>query len=71
MKKMKKKTKNELILSHVNHTFFMLDPRIGPHTFKHIQFTLGKSVFCNVKKGSIQGPFCFKLVLGSLDPCLK
>jgi hypothetical protein len=34
-----------LILSHVNHTFFILDPQIGPQTFKHTHGTLTKNVF--------------------------
>jgi len=39
-KEKKKIPKVNLILSHVNHTFFILDPLIGPHTFRHTHCTL-------------------------------
>jgi hypothetical protein len=66
----KKKQKVNLILSHVKHTFLILDFGIGPYAFKHIH-TLGQNVFFNLKKGPIQGSIDFKLVprflvLGSL-----
>jgi hypothetical protein len=63
-KKKKKKTKVNLILSHVNHPFFILDLQ---HTHSIILFF--KVFFFNVKKGSIW----FKLIPGllALDPCLK
>jgi hypothetical protein len=35
-KKGREKPKASLILSHVNHTFFILDTQIGPQAFKHI-----------------------------------
>jgi hypothetical protein len=35
-KKGREKPKVNLILSHVNHTFFILDTQIGPQAFKHI-----------------------------------
>jgi len=54
-----------LILSHVNHTFFISVPQIEPPTFRHIHCTLGKSFF-NLKKGPIQSSICFKLVLTPL-----
>jgi hypothetical protein len=44
-KEEKKKANVNLILSHVNHTFFILDPQIEPHTFQHTNFTLEKNVF--------------------------
>ncbi len=68
-RKEKKRPKVNLILSHVSHTFFILDPLIGPHTFRHTHCTLGKNVFFNVKKG----PW-FKVQFASnwsLNPCLK
>ncbi len=60
-----KRPKVNLILSHVNHTFLKLDLQIGPHTFRHIDYTLG-FFFYNVNKGPIQALICFKLVLGFL-----
>jgi hypothetical protein len=59
-------TNVNLILSHVNHTFFILDPRIGPQAFRHTHCTLEIFYFFNVKKGSIQGSICFKVVPGLL-----
>jgi len=41
----KKRPKVNLILSHVNHTFFILDPQIGLHTYKHTHRTLRKKCF--------------------------
>jgi hypothetical protein len=41
----KKKTKANLILSHVNHTFLILNPQIEPQAFGHTHCTLGKKVF--------------------------
>ncbi len=55
-KKKKKKPKVNLILSHINHTFFILDPQIGPQAFRHTHCTLRN------KKDLIQGSICFKLV---------
>jgi hypothetical protein len=66
MKKEKRKPKINLIPSHVNHTFFILDLQIGPHAFKHTYCTLRKNVFFNVKDGSIQGSICWQLVPGLL-----
>jgi hypothetical protein len=71
--KKKKKPKVSLIPSHINHTFFILDPQIGPQTFKHSHSTIGKNGFSNVKKGPIQGSIWFKLVpeLLFLGPLFK
>jgi len=63
-KKTEKKTKKKLILSHVNHTFFMLDPWIGPHTFKHIQCTLGKVFFVMWRKVEFKVQFALNWSLG-------
>jgi len=64
-KKGRGKPKVNLILSHVNHTFFILDIRIGPQAFKHIHCVPQEKVFLeNVKKGLIQDSICFNLVLG-------
>jgi hypothetical protein len=35
-RKNKKRPKVNLILSHVNHTFFILDPQIGAQAFAHV-----------------------------------
>jgi len=48
-----------LILSHVNHTFSILDFRIEAQVLRHIHCTFKKNVFFNVKKGPIQGLICF------------
>jgi hypothetical protein len=45
-----KRQKVNLILSHVNHTFVILDFRIGPQIFKHTHYTLGEKCFFNAKK---------------------
>jgi hypothetical protein len=75
-KRKKKKRKNSIIniiLSHVNHTFFYIEPSIGPQALRHTHYTLGKNVFLNVKKGSVKIQFASNWSLGfwSLDPCLK
>jgi hypothetical protein len=44
-RKKEEKPKINLILSHVNHTFLILNPQIRPHTFRHAHYTLEKSVF--------------------------
>jgi hypothetical protein len=47
MKEKKKKNKIpkvNLILSHANHTFGILDPQIGPQAFGHTHCTIRKSV---------------------------
>jgi hypothetical protein len=62
--KKKKKLKVNLILTHVDHTFLILDPSIGPQAFRHTHYTLGKDVCFNGKKGPIQGSIRF--ILG---PC--
>jgi len=41
----KKRPKVNLILSHVNCAFFILDSQIGPHTFRYTNCTLRKGVF--------------------------
>jgi hypothetical protein len=70
---MKKKGRKEqipkvnLILSHANHTFLILDPQIELQASRHIHCTLGKNVFMNMKKGPIQDSICFKLVPGPLS----
>jgi len=61
-KPLKKRPKNNLILSYFNHTLFILDPWIEPQVFRHTHPTLGKRVFLNVKKSPIQDSICFKLV---------
>jgi len=61
-KPLKKRSKNNLILSYFNHTLFILDPWIEPQVFRHTHPTLGKRVFLNVKKSPIQDSICFKLV---------
>jgi hypothetical protein len=71
-KTMKKKRKKEkrpkvnLIISHINQTFWILVLWIGPQAFRHTHCTNRKKCFFNVKKGSIQGPIWFKLILGLL-----
>ncbi len=65
MKKRKKKKRPNvnILLSHVNHTFFILDLPIEHHTFKLTNCTLeNKNKNCDVKKGPIQGSIYFKLV---------
>jgi hypothetical protein len=52
-RKRKKQPKINLILSHANHTFLILDLQIETQAFKHTHHTLGKRVFSNVKKGPI------------------
>jgi len=52
-KKKKKQPKINIILSHANHTFLILDLQIETQAFKHTHRTLGKRVFSNVKKGPI------------------
>ncbi len=44
-KQEEKKIVINLILSHANRTFLILDLRIEPQTFRHTHPTLGKSVF--------------------------
>jgi hypothetical protein len=43
--KEKKRKRFNLILSHINHIFFILDPWIWPQAFRHTHCTLRKSVF--------------------------
>jgi hypothetical protein len=38
------KSKINLILSHVNHTFFILNSQIGPQAFRHNHYTLRKNI---------------------------
>jgi hypothetical protein len=40
-----KNEKVNLILSHANHIFFILKPRIEPQTFRHTHFTLRNFTF--------------------------
>jgi hypothetical protein len=61
------KSKVNLILSHVNHTFFILNSQIGPQAFRQSHYTLRKKKI-NVKKGPTQGSICFKLVPRLLVP---
>jgi hypothetical protein len=54
-KSLKRKIKNKnpkanLILSHVNHTFLILNFQIGPQAFQHTHCTIEKNVFINVRK---------------------
>jgi hypothetical protein len=53
-KKKEEEKKANLILSHVNHTFFILDPWIWPQAFRHTHYTIGKNVFINVNKDPIK-----------------
>ncbi len=46
-----KRPKVNLILSHVNHTFLILNLKIGPKDFKHTCCTIEKKCIFNVKKG--------------------
>jgi hypothetical protein len=57
-----------LTLSHVNQTFLILDPQIGPQAFRHTPCAIRKNVLFNVKKGPIQGSIWFKLVPRLLVP---
>jgi hypothetical protein len=66
-KRREKKPNVNLIFSHVNHTFFILDHWIGPKPFRHSLY-LRKIGFFNLKKGPIQGSICFKLIPGLLVP---
>jgi len=71
MKKRRRRGKRpnvNLILSHVNHTFLVLDLRIGAQVFRQNSLYLEKNVFLNMKKGAIQGSICFKLILKLLVP---
>jgi hypothetical protein len=63
-----KKSKVNLILSYVNHTFFILNSQIGPQAFRHSHYTLRIFFLKIVKKGPIQGSICFKLVPRLLVP---
>ncbi len=45
IKKSKSKSKVNLILSIVNHTFLILDPQIGPRAFRHTHCTSIKKCF--------------------------
>jgi len=54
---MKRRRKNKipkvnLILSHANHTFGILDPQIGPQAFGHTHCTIRKSAFLKCEEGS-------------------
>jgi len=64
--KKKKKPMVNLILSHVNNTFLILEPWIGPQTFRHTHCAIGKNVFLHVEKGPIQCTIWLKLTLGLL-----
>jgi hypothetical protein len=44
-KKKNKQPKINLILSHVNHTFLILDSQVETRAFRHTHCTLGKSFF--------------------------
>jgi hypothetical protein len=57
-----------LILSHVNHTFFISVPQIEPPTFRHIHCTLGISFFNLKKKVQFKVQFASNW---SLHLCLK
>jgi hypothetical protein len=45
-----------------HHTLLILDLWIEPQAFKHAWCTIGKNVFFNARKGSIQSSICFKLI---------
>jgi len=65
-RKKEERPKVNLIISHINQTFWILVLWIGPQAFRHTHCTNRKKSFFNVKKGSIQGPIWFKLILGLL-----
>jgi hypothetical protein len=44
-RKKEKKPKVNLILSHVNHIFLVLNLQIGPQAFRHTHYTIRKNVF--------------------------
>jgi hypothetical protein len=48
--KIVKRPKVNLIISHVNHTFVILDLQIGLETFKDTHYTLGEKCIFNVEK---------------------
>ncbi len=54
-KKKKSKSKVNLILSIVNHTFLILDPRLDPKAFRHTHCTSKNNVSFDMKKGPIEG----------------
>jgi hypothetical protein len=56
-----------LILSHSNRTFLILDLQIEPQTLRHTPCTL-RIYFFKCEEGSIIGSICFKLVLWLLVP---
>jgi hypothetical protein len=70
--KKKKKTKMaiNLILSHANPTFFILDLPIEPQTFRHTHPTLRKSVFLMWRRVQFKVQFASNWSFGfwSLDP---
>lgn len=60
-----KKKKVNLILSHVIHTFFILDLQIGTPAFRHTHCTLGMCFFKCEKRSNLRfnllqiGPWAF------------
>ncbi len=72
-RKKEKKPKVNLFLTHVNHTFLILDLQIGPQAFRHIHYTIRKNVFLLWKKVQFKVQFASNWSLGfwSLDPCLR
>jgi hypothetical protein len=67
---LKKGPKMNLILSHFNHTFLILNARIGPQVLRHTHCTFKKKSFLKCEEGSNSR---FNLILslrkfGSLMP---
>jgi hypothetical protein len=66
-------SKVNLILSHVNHTFFILDLWIGPQASRHTHCTLGtKRFFLMWRRVQFKVQFASNCSVDfwSLDPCL-
>jgi hypothetical protein len=56
-------SKVNLILSHANHTFFILDLQIEPQAFKHIHCVIRKCVFLMWKKVQLKIQFVSRLLV--------
>jgi hypothetical protein len=72
LKPWKKRPKVNPILSHVNHTFSILDLQIGPQGFEHTHHTLEILLIFNMKKKvqfKLQFASNWSLGFWSLDPC--
>jgi hypothetical protein len=64
-KKREKRSKINLILSHVNCTWTL---KLDPTPLDTLIIPQENLFFCDVKKGPIQGSICFKLVPGFWVP---